>query len=402
MDTQLIPQDWLERHFRDAVNVMKDGFGLFDAEDRVVLHNDSFIDRGTALAIGNPIGRTFEEIVRAFVEHDMPEARSPDFDREAWIAWRMELHRNPPCEPIEVRWSDRWVRISERRTADGGYVGIWSDITALKQREKDLAMANERLGKQAQSLLAMTAELSNARRAAKAANISKSQFLANMSHELRTPLNAILGFAEVIAKDILGPQGSANYRTYAADIFRSGSHLLSLINDLLDLSKIEADHMTLDIERLDTAAIVAETVHLVEGLAAERGIEIDAIDIAGCPALHGDARQIKQVLLNLLSNAVKFTPDGGRVTLSARDSGEEAILRIDDTGIGMTAAELRKAMERFGQAEPSYSRSTPGTGLGLPLADGIVKLHGGSLTIDSSKGQGTSVIVRLPWRAELR
>jgi len=222
-----------------------------------------------------------------------------------------------------------------------------------------------------------------------------------MSHELRTPLNGILGFAEIIKEEMFGEITPKQYRDYAADIYASGSHLLRLINDLLDLSKIEAERMTLTIDAIETAVVVGQTVRLVEGLARERDVHLDASDIAGCPVLHADERQARQILLNLLSNAIKFTPDGGSVTLRCVDDGEAAVITVKDTGIGMTEAEIKKAMERFGQAEASYSKKTLGTGLGLPLVDGLVKLHGGSLTIDSAKNVGTTVTIRLPWHDDL-
>ena len=640
----------LEGQFKAAISVMRDGFGLFDADDRLILFNEGFIDEGTRKAIGDPTGHTFEEIVRAFVEHDMPDAKDPAFDREAWISRRMERHREPPTDPIEVKWSgDRWMRISERRTSDGGYVGIWSDvteikrlgqrlqdainsmsdgfalfdaedrlvicneafihspslrsagdlvgqrmldmitrfahgdptdirakkdpdawiaermqrhlnpqlepyeqvltdgrvlhinerrtsdggivgiwsdvtrlrvaerrlhdavdninegfvlldkdlryvlfndeflrlyprmaphvavgarfqdalragaeageypaidtpekinafiaewearyrdpaafqregafadgrwvlighhgtsdggcvnvytdITPLKQREADLAAAKGRLEKQAEQLIGLTEDLRNARQAAEASNVSKSNFLANMSHELRTPLNAILGFSEIIKEGMFGAVAPPQYREYAEDIYNSGSHLLALINDILDLSKIEADRMELHIAPLESTSLVAQAVRLVEGLARERNVRLDADDIHDCPVIHADERQARQILLNLLSNAIKFTPDGGIVTLSLLDEGGlGAAIKVSDTGIGMTPAEIKRAMERFGQAEPSYSKTTPGTGLGLPLVDGLVKLHGGSLSIESEKGVGTTVTVRLPWHADL-
>lgn len=513
----------LEQQLKEAISVMADGFAICDADDRIVLFNESFVNAGTRKAIGDPTGCRFEEVVRAFVEHDMPDAVDPAFDREAWIQQRMDRHRNPPPEPIEVRWGgDRWMRISERRTADGGYVGVWTDvteikrlgqrlhhavdslnegfilvdadgryvlfndeflrlypktapfvtigasfaasleqgalageypgittpadaaafarewsarfmdpaayqgegafadgrwvlighhgtdgggfvnvytdITAMKTREADLARAKHRLEEQAGMLIQLAEELEGAKDAAESANVSKSHFLANMSHELRTPLNGILGFAEIIKTEMFGAVQPAQYRSYADDIHKSGQHLLKLINDLLDLSKIEAERMTLNIDAIETASAVGQAMRLVENLARERGVQLATPDIAGCPVLHADDTQIRQILLNLMSNAVKFTPDNGTVALRVVDDGDAgAIITVRDTGIGMTPAEIKTAMERFGQAEASYSKTMSGTGLGLPLVDGLVKLHGGTLTIDSEKGQGTTVTVRLPW-----
>lgn len=524
--TDITPLILLEQQFRAAISVMEDGFGLFDRDDRVILCNEAFIDQGTRKSLGDPIGHTFEEIVRAFAYHDMPVASS-DFDREAWIAQRMERHRNPPPEPLEVEWSGgRRMRISERRTSDGGYVGIWTDVTALmqaerrledaieslnegfvlidkngcyaaynqrflqlypktapyvaigarleealregarageypglttaveidafvqswieryanperqstiaemgggewrmishhgtsdggyvniysditelKQREAALAQAKERLESQAQSLTMLTQELQAARVAAENANRSKSHFLANMSHELRTPLNGILGFAEIIKNEMFGTIEPRRYRDYGVDIYDSGKHLLTLINDLLDLSKIEADKMTLHIDAIETASVVRQAMRMVEKLAQERGVTLGTPDIAGCPVMHADETQARQILLNLLSNAVKFTPDSGHVSLRVQEDGEAGIvITVSDTGIGMTPDEIKTALERFGQAETSYSKSTPGTGLGLPLVEGLVKLHGGSLSIESEKDSGTTVTIRLPWHEGL-
>ncbi|MBK8159824.1 MAG: HAMP domain-containing histidine kinase [Rhodospirillaceae bacterium] len=223
-----------------------------------------------------------------------------------------------------------------------------------------------------------------------------------MSHELRTPLNGILGFAEIIKNELFGAIDPPRYRTYAEDIHQSGKHLLTLINDLLDLSKIEADRMTLDIDAIETASVVGQALRLVETLAEERGVKIAPPDIAGCPVIHADETQARQILLNLLSNAVKFTPDSGTVALCAAEAGDAGVvITVTDTGIGMTPQEISKAMERFGQAEASYSKTMPGTGLGLPLVEGLVKLHGGSLVIESRKGHGTTVTVRLPWHEGL-
>src|SRR5262245_9968871 len=176
---------------RGAVSAMEDGFGLFDSDDRIILHNAAFMDEGSRKAFGDDVtGRKFEEIVRAFAYRDMP-IHETSFDREAWIAQRMERHRNPPEHPIEVEWGrGRGMRISERRTADGGYVGIWTDISVQKAREAELEAAKEKLERREAQLVKLTRELELARNAANEANRGKSQFLANMSHELRTPLNA--------------------------------------------------------------------------------------------------------------------------------------------------------------------------------------------------------------------
>jgi signal transduction histidine kinase len=386
---------------RGAVSAMEDGFGLFDAEDRIVLHNAAFMDEGSRKAFGNDVtGRKFEEIVRAFAYHDMPVGSG--FDREAWIAQRMERHRNPPPHPIEVEWSrGRWMRISERRTADGGYVGIWTDISLQKAREAELQAAKDDLERRSAELVTLTRQLELARNAANEANRGKSQFLANMSHELRTPLNAINGFSELMQKEVLGPIQPAKYGEYVGHINQSGRHLLSLINDILDLSKVEAGKMELSIEALPTEQIAHDSIRGVQTLATERGLGLTASINANCPILHADPRGIRQILLNLLSNAVKFTPHGGRVTLSIDGDEAGVTIAVTDTGIGMTERELAKALELYGQVESHLSKTQAGTGLGLPLVKSLAELHGGGLTLRSEKGRGTVATVTLPWRPDL-
>jgi two-component system cell cycle sensor histidine kinase PleC len=391
-----------ERRLKDAIASINEGFILLDAEMRYVLFNDEFLHLYPKMAPHVKVGASFETALRAGIAAgEYPDIGTPE-ETEAFVAEWTARFRDPAAYQGEGAFADgRWVLIGHRGTSDGGCVNVYTDITALKHREADLAAAKGRLESQAIELIALTEDLRNARQVADNANVSKSRFLADMSHELRTPLNGILGFAEIIRDEMFGEITPKQYAEYAADIYASGSHLLRLINDLLDLSKIEAERMTLTIDAIETSVVVGQTMRLVEGLARERDVHLDASDIDGCPVLHADERQARQILLNLLSNAIKFTPDGGSVTLRCVDDGQAAVITVKDTGIGMTEDEIKKAMERFGQAEGSYSKKTLGTGLGLPLVDGLVKLHGGSLTIDSVKNQGTTVTIRLPWHDDL-
>ncbi|MBI3706992.1 MAG: HAMP domain-containing histidine kinase [Proteobacteria bacterium] len=246
-------------------------------------------------------------------------------------------------------------------------------------------------------LLETVEKLSDARDRAEAANRAKSRFLANMSHELRTPLNAIIGFSDLIRSETFGPVGTARYRDYAKDIFDSGSHLLTLINDLLDISKAEAGKLDLHDEDVDAASLVEQAFRLVAQQASDTGLSLLQEVPAGWAVLRVDERYMRQVIINLVSNAVKFTAPGGsvRVTAERREGGRMAIT-VRDTGIGMAAEMIPKALSAFGQIDNPFTRQAKGTGLGLPLAKTIVEAHGGELAIDSEPGRGTAVSVVLP------
>ncbi|WP_296718051.1 ATP-binding protein [Tistrella sp.] len=241
------------------------------------------------------------------------------------------------------------------------------------------------------------AALMEAKETAELANRAKSEFLANMSHELRTPLNAVIGFSEMIALETLGPVGNPRYLEYAHDITESGGHLLAVISDILDMSKIEAGRLDLDERPVDLRAMASRARGMVQARADAGGITLETELPPGLPPVLVDERRMKQVLLNLLSNAVKFTEPGGRVTLAAvpgRDGGMD--ITVTDTGIGIAPEDLPKVLTPFGQIESALSRRFEGTGLGLPLSKAIVELHGGRLLLDSRPGQGTTVTVHLP------
>jgi PAS domain S-box-containing protein len=233
---------------------------------------------------------------------------------------------------------------------------------------------------------------------AEIANRTKSEFLANMSHELRTPLNAIIGFAEIIMDEVLGPAGNEKYRGYAKDINDSGQHLLKIINDILDLSKIETGQAALCEEEVDVPEALHASLKLIRERARSAGIDLVAdFESQPLPKLRADPRMLKQILVNLLSNAVKFTPQGGRVTVSAHcDPVAGYALTVADTGIGIALEDIPKAFARFEQVDAKLDRRYEGTGLGLPLSKAFVELHGGSLELESEVGVGTTVTVRFP------
>jgi signal transduction histidine kinase len=272
-----------------------------------------------------------------------------------------------------------------------GLISVYLDLY-LEHRREDETL---RLRAHITELESTKESLSVALDAAQAASISKSAFLAAMSHELRTPLNAIIGFSELMNSEIFGALGHANYKGYSHDIAQAGNHLLSLINDILDISKLEAKKAELIETNVDLADLLGRAVHVMDPIAAKAHVRL-AFSDASLPFIVVDERRIKQVVLNLLSNAIKFTPTGGAVTVSAVIQYDAIQIAVEDTGIGMTAEDIPKAFESFTQIDSKLSRKYEGTGLGLPLARHLVELHGGTLSLASKPGAGTTAIVRLP------
>jgi len=248
----------------------------------------------------------------------------------------------------------------------------------------------------AQERMRLENDLRQSRLAAERANQAKSVFLANMSHELRSPLNAILGFAEIIMSEMMGPIGTPRYREYAADIHSSGTHLLELINDVLDVSKIEAGKWTLSPEPLDLRTLAAKCLTVVEGRAKDGGLALTADIASDLPPLIADRRATKQCLLNLLTNAVKFTPEGGTVAILVRKTPDSILLTVKDSGIGIPASEMPRLLHPFEQVDSAMTRKLTGTGLGLSLTKSLVEMHGGSLSITSREGAGTEVTLAFP------
>ncbi|MER2520926.1 MAG: ATP-binding protein [Bdellovibrionales bacterium] len=306
---------------------------------------------------------------------------NPDARSELFAQLRSDAPRE---KDIELRRKDGatvWVSmggcfVEDVRESAGHFECTLFDLTERRKVEAALVQAKEQ---------------------ADFANRSKSEFLANMSHELRTPLNAIIGFSEIIKDQLFGPVGQPQYVEYARDIYDSGALLLSLINDILDMSKIEAGKRPLVDATLDLGHVVHSVVRLVASRAKLGKLKLTAHVPEELPCLCGEEKAVKQILTNILSNAIKFTPEGGEVSLDAfRDDFGRLCVRIKDTGIGIAPEDVAVAMQPFGQIESSLSRKHQGTGLGLPLTKALVELHGGVLDLQSRPGEGTAVTVIFP------
>ena len=386
-----------DQRLADAIECTSEAFVLWDKNDRLVMCNahfqqayglpDSVLVPGTERSVVNAAA------ARPVIERRMVDPNGAGHSRTA-----------------EVQLADeRWLQINERRTRDGGMVSVGTDITLLKRNQERLRDSERRhvatigdLKASRQTLEHQKAELSVAnanylveKERAEAANKAKSEFLANMSHELRTPLNAILGFPEILQNQMFGPLGSLKYDEYARDIHDSGQHLLNVITDILDMSKIEAGHMKLHRETVDLAPLIEESLRFTAIPAAEKNIVIEQRLCDGM-MLTADRRAMKQILLNLLSNAVKFTNDGGRIALRTRRDAKGLIVTIADTGIGIPRKALTKIGQPFEQVQSQYAKSKGGSGLGLAISRSLTSLHGGNMRIRSREGVGTAVTFRIP------
>ncbi len=372
---------------RDGIESVTDAFVLFDRQGQLILWNQAFQD---SFGFDDRVLRTGQP--------------KTELNRIAALAIKAD-HGNSTGRPgvREVELHDgRWLQLSERFTGDGGSVVTAADITAIKRQEEDRRKAAEalqamvtRLEASQEQLAQLARKYETAKIRAEAANQAKSEFLANMSHELRTPLNAINGFSEIMAGEMFGALGDARYKGYAEDILKSGQHLLSLINDILDMAKIEAGKLTLRYEKVDLAEVCQDAIRLMRGRAEEAGLSL-SLDAPALPEIDADYRALKQVLLNLVSNAVKFTPAGGFIGVMVRQEDGIARVAVTDSGIGIAADDLTRLAQPFEQVEGQHSKTTQGTGLGLALTKSLVEMHGGELQIESEPGRGTTVSFTVP------
>jgi PAS domain S-box-containing protein len=380
----------------DAIESISEGFVLFDHEDRYVLTNSNYRRLYPGIADLCEPGALFETVMRANIERNLHEF-GPE-GGEAWLRRLLEWHR--ACgEPMEQQLkSGRWVRAVERHTSDGRIVGIRTDITAVKQAEAALRQQVTDLEEARLQLTAMAADLAAARDAAEAANRTKSEFLANMSHEVRTPMNGIIGMNGLLLKTKL----TADQQEYAVAVHDSAEALLTVINDILDISKLEAGKVELEAIDFDLVDTVESAVGLFGPKANEKGIDLGVlIEPAARAGFRGDPTRLRQILLNLVGNAVKFTEQGS-VSLEVgpvppRGNGFCRVrFEVADTGIGMSEEARAKLFRKFSQADGSITRRFGGTGLGLAVAKQLVELMAGEIGVETNLGQGSRFWFEIP------
>ena len=385
---------------RDAVESISEAFVLWDSRRRLVLWNSKFqqfyaLDSKTLVR-----GARYEDVIAL--------GRKPLSSRKVNALRETE----PGASTMEVELDDgRWLQVNERRTKDGGIVSVQTDITQIKRNEEKLLQSERRLMASVADLeetqlqltinaqhLSELAEMHReASKKAEAASRIKSEFMANISHELRTPLNAILGFSEMMTGETFGPMGSPKYSEYADDIHDSGIFLLGVINDILDMSKIEAGRFQIEPETFDLAETVDESLRIIDVQANQKKLVLQR-SVPENVEIEADRRATKQILLNLLSNAVKFTPSGGEIHVKVRRDEGMVKMLIADTGCGIKRDALKRIGVPFEQAQNAFTNANKGSGLGLAIARSLAKLHGGSLVVRSIEGKGTNVLVRLPER----
>jgi signal transduction histidine kinase/HAMP domain-containing protein len=359
-----------------AIATISEGFVLYDAEDRMVLFNDQFRAIYPGLADIIKPGTKFDEVLNAVVSRSLVDLgrQTP----EEWLAERRARHQHSGGF-AEYRYGGRFVRISERRIQGGGTVAVYSDITELRTQNL---------------------ELEEARELSEVANRTKSQFLANMSHELRTPLNAIIGYSEILQEDAVD-NGQEQLVPDLKKIEGAGRHLLGLINDILDLSKVEAGKMYVFIEEIDLSSLLDEVKSIIAPLVAKNGNELEVRLADHVGRMRTDRTKLKQCLLNVLSNASKFTQDG-KLTVQVRrfeTDGPKIEIVISDTGIGMNEDQIGRLFQAFSQADASTTKKFGGTGLGLAITRHFCRLLGGDISVASQPGVGSNFTIILPDQA---
>ena len=366
--------DMFERRLSHTIENMSEGFCLFDHDGKLILANS--VMRDFYPKTHHLLKPGMDKISwrrQTIISHDIDIG---DIAADDWVEKRLHKWRSGGSS-MEIKLGDgRYILVRDYKTDDGGTVSISTDISEIKQRES---------------------ELIEARNIADKASRTKGEFFAKMSHELRTPLNAIIGFSDIMQGEKLGGLGAPQYKTYAHDIHDSASHLLNIINDILDVSKAEAGKLELFEQNVSVISAVQSTIRMLSERAQKSGITIDAAGVDPNLVLRADQKKMRQILINLLSNAVKFTLRGGTITITANlDANQNAIIKVVDSGIGMRPEDIPRALTPFAQVDNAITRQHDGTGLGLPLCVALAELHGGRLHIDSTPGVGTTIYIWLP------
>ena len=387
-----------DMRLHDAIENLPEAFVLWDDQKRLVMCNSKYQQLHQLDPAWLSAGMPYEAV--------MKQANSPQVSTQKVRG----LDQDESTRTLEVQLDDgRWLQINERHTQDGGFVSVGTDITPIKLHETKLVESEKRLmatvsdleksritlEEQKQKLAEMAGKYADETHRAEAANRAKSEFLANISHELRTPLNAIIGFSEIMNESMFGPLGSEKYEEYARDIYESGSYLLGMINDVLDMSKIEAGRFELNYETFNLNEMIEETMRIVSHQSRERNLSIED-SVSSKLNLEADRRAMKQILINLLSNAVKFSNDGGRIQIRARKRGNCITITLEDDGIGISKQDLKKLGKPFEQVQNQFTKSHKGSGLGLAISRSLAEMHGGAMKIRSVNGKGTIVSLRIP------
>jgi two-component system cell cycle sensor histidine kinase PleC len=391
-----------DQRLREAIEAISEAFVLWDSSNRLVLCNSKYQRLHNLPGDAIHAGAAYSELAAL--------GAAPLVDRETIVDPGEPAPGDSCAKTYEARLADgRWLQVNERRTGDGGYVSVGTDITALKEHEQQLV-------KSEQLLLATVAQLRQSRRSLEAqaqqladladryheqkaqaemANRAKAEFLANMSHELRTPLNAIIGFSQLMEGETFGPLGSDKYRDYCSHILLSGRYLLNVFTDVLDMSRLESGRIRLNREHFKVEKIVNKAVLDIASIAREKGVAIE-IEVNGADALDADPAAVERILVTLLRNAVKFSPEGGAVTIGAQAFTDQIYFYVEDAGPGIAAEDISRLGRPFEQADTTMANGMKGSGLGLAIANSLVELHGGALRITSKPGEGTVVLVSLP------
>jgi len=402
----------MEARQRAVLNTIADALVVVDKQGYIEILNP-MTESVMGLAGEQAHGRALGELIQVEVEgeligdipaylaaiHEEMEDSGEDASKHVELTIR---RRDGTSLPVEMAIDD--VESLDHHF----YVITLRDISERKVAERNLQDAHdslerrvdertEELSKEIEEHRKTENELNEAKLIAEDANWAKSQFLANMSHELRTPLNGIIGFSEMLKEEYFGAMGNEKYQEYATDINMSGQHLLALINDILDLSKIELGAMDLEEGYIDVGAVIETCVAMVRDRAGRERITLSVEGIEGLPLLYGDERRVKQILLNVLSNAVKFTPPGGEVTIAQflSDRGGYCI-SVEDTGVGISADDINRILQPFTQVADSHTRDYEGVGLGLSICKSLIQAHGGELALSSEVGKGTRVEILFP------